>query len=102
MQANSSTVASGIPDRQPWFATAAGRPWFGLASGQGRWPAGITPGAVGEHGFGDGWKRENLRGGAEFHCFAGHAVDYASVLILCDGVGAGLAHFQQTLGAIVA
>src|SRR5664279_3055881 len=50
--------------------------------------AGRRPGGGGEHGFGDGWEGKNLRGGAEFDSFAGHAVDHAGGFILGDGVGA--------------
>src|SRR5450759_4219929 len=68
------------------------------------WPfvSRVTPVASGEHGFGDGRERENLRGGAELDSFAGHAVDHAGSLILGDRAGAGLPHFQQAMGAIVA
>src|ERR1035437_2113869 len=60
------------------------------------------PAAGGEHGFGNGWERENLLGGAQFDSFAGHAVDHAGGLILSDRAGTGLTHFQQAMGAIVA
>src|ERR1035441_1145284 len=57
-------------------------------------PRRFAPAAGGEHGFGNGWQRENLRGGAEFDRFAGHAVDHAGGLVLRDRAGAGPAHFQ--------
>ena len=71
----------------------------GLASGDGR-SRKITPAGRGEHGFGDGGERKNLRGGAEFDRLARHAVDHAGGFILRDGAGAGLAHLQQPLRAI--
>ena len=97
---DSSTVASGIPYRQLWFAACSRCPasaWLRRRPVARR----ITPAGRGEHGFGDGRKRENLLGRAEFDRFARHAVDHTSGFVLRDGAGAGLAHFQQSLGAIV-
>src|ERR1019366_726379 len=54
--------------------------------------------AGGEHGFGDRCERKHLGSGAERYRFAGHAVDYARGLILCDRAGTPLAHSQQALG----
>src|ERR1017187_4355248 len=62
----------------------------------------IAPAAGGQHGFGNRCERKHLGDGAERYRFAGHAVDYASGLILCDRAGPGLAHSQQALGAVVA
>src|ERR1035438_6702209 len=75
-----------------------------VLSGVGRRPVAtrIAPAAGGEHGFGDGCERKHLAGGAQRYRFAGHAVDHASGLILCDRAGTALAHSQQTLGTVVA
>jgi hypothetical protein len=78
-----------------------------LGRGQGRVCHGSVlgcsgAGRAGDDLAGDATKRQHLVHRAKHHRLLGHAEDDAALLVLRDGEAAGLLHFEQTPGAVVA